>query len=51
MEYFDPATKHGVLYAFRGGGQLMRLGVRIQESVSNSSELVFLEEVSLKYPP
>jgi alpha-galactosidase len=86
MEYFDPATKHGVLYAFRGstlegnshifalrglretatyqltfqdgssadnaatGGQLMRSGIRIQESVPNSSELVFFEEVNPQIP-
>jgi hypothetical protein len=86
MEYFDPATKRGVLYAFRGsteedgnhvfrlrglretsayrvmfqdrsaeaytatGRQLMRAGVRIQESVSNSSELVFFEQVNPQIP-
>jgi hypothetical protein len=81
MEYFDPATKRGVLYAFRGstqhedshvfrlrglretgvyrvtfqdrssadyiatGKQLMRSGIKVQEPVPNSSELVFFEEI------
>lgn len=79
MEYFRPAVRSGVLYAFRGstaegshvfrlrglreggvykvrfqdrssedytatGEQLMRSGIRVEERVANSSELVFFEE-------
>ncbi len=82
MEYFDPLTGRGVLYAFRGstqeershvfklrglreigtykitfqdrsseayattGKQLMGSGIKVEELVSNSSELVFFKEVA-----
>ncbi|MCU1299461.1 MAG: hypothetical protein JWO91_3739 [Acidobacteriaceae bacterium] len=82
MEYFDPQTRHGVLYAFRGtnknetehrfvlqglnprlryqlrfndhsapgqvvgGNELMTTGLKLRLRIPNSSEIIFLEELS-----
>jgi Melibiase/Glycosyl hydrolase family 36 C-terminal domain len=84
MEYFDPRTRHGVVYAFRGsteseaehrfvlrglkpdfryqlrfndhsspdqlvdGKELMKAGLEVRLPIVNSSEIIFLKELSVQ---